>query len=248
MSTTSTNQPGTTHLLIDADDTLWENNIYFERATEQFIAYLSHSQLTREQVIEVLMDFERVNTAAYGYGSNVYTRSLEETFRTLIERDVRDEDIAHVVALGAGILENEMELIPHVETTLGFLQARFTLVLCTKGEQEEQQIKVDRSGLGQYFHQIEVMQEKSIDTYRQILDRIGARSEQCCMVGNSPKSDILPPLSLGMAAIFIPHDHTWQLEHDEIDRGHPRLTVLNRFVDLIDHFQTDGILTHRLIL
>lgn len=227
----------TTHLLIDADDTLWENNIYFERATEQFVDYLNHSSMTREQVIEVLMEFERVNTVAYGYGSNVYTRSLEATFRSLIERDVRDEDIAHVVSLGAGILQNEMELIPHVETTLAYLRDRFTLVLCTKGEQEEQQIKVDRSGLGEYFHQIEVMVEKSVETYQAILDRIGADASRCCMIGNSPRSDILPPLALGMRAIFIPHDHTWQLEHDEIDRSHARLTVLDRFVDLIAHFQ-----------
>jgi putative hydrolase of the HAD superfamily len=237
MNNDQSNTLDTTHLLIDADDTLWENNIYFERATEQFIDYLNHSRLKPEQIIEVLMDFERVNTVAYGYGSNVYTRSLEETFRALIERDVRDEDIAHVVSLGAGILKNEMELIPHVETTLAFLQSRFTLVLCTKGEEAEQQIKVDRSGLGHYFHQIEVMQEKSTETYADILDRIGAPPAHCCMIGNSPKSDILPPLSLGMRAIFIPHDHTWQLEHDEIDRTHPRLTVLDRFADLVAHFQ-----------
>jgi putative hydrolase of the HAD superfamily len=239
MSTTPTNRSDVTHLLIDADDTLWENNIYFEQATEKFIEYLNHSRLTRDQVIEVLLDFERVNTAVYGYGSTVYTRSLEEAFRALIEREVRDEDIAHVVSLGASILENEIELVPHVETTLAYLQARFTLVLCTKGEQSEQQIKVDRSGLGKHFHQIEVMQEKAVDDYRRILDRIGASAEKCCMVGNSPKSDILPPLSLGMAAIFIPHDHTWQLEHEEIDLAHPRLTVLERFVDLIDYFNPD---------
>src|SRR4051794_31852204 len=121
-----------THLLIDADDTLWENNVFFERATESFISYLNHSRLTRDEVMDVLLDFERVNTVTYGYGSAVYTRSLEETFRALIERDIHERDLAHVVSLGAGVLENEVELIPHVETTLAWLQPRFTLTICTK--------------------------------------------------------------------------------------------------------------------
>lgn len=127
-------------------------------------------------------------------------------------------------------------MIPHVETTLVHLNRQYTLTMCTKGDIEEQQIKIDRSGLAWYFHQIEIMAEKDGAAYKEILGRLGATPAAACMVGNSPKSDINPPLELGMAAVFIPHDHTWQLEHQEVDRSHGRLLVLERFVELIDHF------------
>ncbi|HRA46558.1 MAG TPA: HAD family hydrolase [Thermomicrobiales bacterium] len=222
-----------THLLIDADDTLWENNIYFERATEAFVTFLNHSSMSREEVLEVLDDFERVNAGLHGYGSSVYTRSLVQTFQALIERDVDEGDLAKVVALGTGVLENEMELIPHVETTLATLREHFTLTMCTKGQADEQTIKIDRSGLVHYFHQVEVMHEKDTSTYAEVLTRLGVESTSACMIGNSPKSDIIPPLALGMSAIFIPHDHTWKLEQTSLDESHPQLTILPRFADLI---------------
>ena len=206
-----------THLLIDADDTLWENNIYFERATRLFVDHLAHSTLTHDEVVAILEDFERVNVPIYGYGSAVYARSLEEAFRSLVERSISDEDIETVVALGKSVFEGDFELIPNVETTLASLRARYALVMCTKGQYDEQMIKVDRSGLASYFMQIEVMREKDEATYAEILARLGIVPAQACMIGNSPKSDILPPLALGMRAIFVPHDHTWQLEHQEID-------------------------------
>ena len=123
-----------------------------------------------------------------------------------------------------------------METTLAYLSRDYVLTMCTKGDPEEQQIKIDRSRLVHYFQQIEIMPEKDPETYGAILERLGARPEEACMVGNSPKSDINPPLELGMAAVLIPHDHTWQLEYQEIDRSHERLLVLDRFVDLINHF------------
>ncbi len=224
------------HLLIDADDTLWENNIYFERATEQFMDFLDHSTLSRADIQAVIDEFERANAAIYGYGSAVFTRSLEACYRHLAERDIDDVALRRIMELGGSILQNELELIPHVETTLAHLGRSYILTLCTKGDPEEQRIKVDRSGLEHYFHHIEVMREKDVATYQGILETIGATPDEACMIGNSPKSDINPPLELGMAAVFIPHDHTWQLEHQEVDRSHPRLLVLDRFADLTQHF------------
>jgi putative hydrolase of the HAD superfamily len=220
------------HLLIDADDTLWENNIYFERATERFIDFLDHSSLSREDVQNVLDQFERINAREHGYGSKVYARSLEDCFRQLSERVIDDLAIETVVAFGRSILEQELELIPHVETTLAHLNRHYVLTMCTKGDPEEQHIKIGRSGLESYFHQVEVMPEKDVSTYESILHRLGAKPEEACMIGNSPKSDINPPLELGMYAVFIPHDHTWQLEHQDVDHEHPKLLVLDRFADL----------------
>lgn len=224
------------HLLIDADDTLWENNIYFEHAIEDFLDFLDHSSLTRSGVREVLDGFERVNAPQHGYGSAVFTRSLEDTFRHLVEREIAESDIETVVQFGRRILDQELELIPHVETTLAHLNRTYVLTMCTKGDLEEQQIKIDRSGLARYFHQIEIMSEKDTGMYAAVLDRLGAVAAETCMIGNSPRSDINPPLELGMSAIFIPHDHTWQLEHQEVDRSHPKLMILDRFADLLDYF------------
>lgn len=224
------------HVLIDADDTLWENNIYFERATEAFMDYLDHSRLSRLEIQAVLDEFERANAREYGYGSKVYTRSLEDCFRHLAERDIDEQALETVLGFGRSILEQDFELIPHVETTLAHLGRRYILTLCTKGDPEEQQIKIDRSGLESCFHRVEIMREKDAATYLDILNRLGTGPEQACMIGNSPKSDINPPLEIGMAAVFIPHDHTWQLEHQVVDDSHPRLLVLERFVDLIQHF------------
>jgi putative hydrolase of the HAD superfamily len=224
------------HILIDADDTLWENNIYFERATEQFMDFLDHSTLTRSEIQLVLDEFERANAREHGYGSKVYTRSLEDCYRHLAERNIDESALEQVMRIGASILEQELELIPHVETTLAHLNRHYLITMCTKGDPEEQWIKIDRSGIAHWFHQIEVMREKDMDAYSDILTRLGSSPTEAAMIGNSPKSDINPPLALGMSAVFIPHDHTWQLEHQDVDLTHPRLTVLDRFADLVTLF------------
>jgi len=227
---------GVRHILIDADDTLWENNVYFEQATEEFIDFLNHSTLSREEVREVLNEFELINSREFGYGSVVYTRSLQDACRHLAEDTIGEGALETVIQFGRRILEQDLELIPHVETTLSHLARTYTLTLCTKGDREEQQLKVDRSGLVPFFHQIEIMSEKDEGAYRAILGRLGACPQEAVMVGNSPKSDINPPLAIGMSAVFIPHDHTWQLEHQDVDLDHPRLLVLERFADLVEHF------------
>ena len=223
------------HLLIDADDTLWENNIYFERAIEEFMDFLDHSKLGRAEVRAVLNEFERANAREHGYGSKVFTRSLEDCYRHLAEREIDEAQLEQVMRFGRRILEQEMELIPHVETTLAQLGRSYLLTLCTKGDPEEQQFKIDRSGLVRYFHQVEIMAEKDTATYQRILDHLGADRQEACMIGNSPKSDINPPLEIGMWAVFVPHDHTWQLEHQEVDLSHERLLVVDRFSDLLSH-------------
>jgi putative hydrolase of the HAD superfamily len=227
---------GVRHILIDADDTLWENNVHFERATEEFIDFLNHSKLSRDEVRDVLNEFELINSREYGYGSAVYTRSLQDAYRHLVEDNIGEDALETVIQFGRRILEQDLELIPHVETTLSHLARCYTLTLCTKGDREEQQLKVDRSGLAHFFHQIEIMSEKDEEAYGAILGRLGACPQETVMVGNSPKSDINPPLAIGMSAVFIPHDHTWQLEHQDVDHDHPRLLVLERFADLVEHF------------
>jgi putative hydrolase of the HAD superfamily len=126
-----------------------------------------------------------------------------------------------------------MTLLPGVAATLRALGARHRVVLMTKGDRDDQLGKLQRSGLGHLLHDVDVVREKDADTYRDALRRHGARAELSWMVGNSPRSDILPALEAGLGAVYVPHDVTWSLELSELpDGGHPRLIVLRRFEEL----------------
>lgn len=221
------------HLLIDADDTLWENNIYFERAIHAFIEFLDHSSLTTPEIRAVLDEVERL----MGYGSKNFTRSLVETYRRLAEKEVRDEDIQRIHQFGEQIRLHPIELLDGVRETLDYLSPRHHLILLTKGDLEEQKLKVERSGIEHYFKQVIVVHEKDVAAYRQILDQSQLHPGETWMIGNSPRSDINPALAAGLNAVFIPHPHTWHFEHEEVSPSeNGRLLTLSRFTDLRIHF------------
>ena len=224
------------HLIFDCDDTLWENNIYFERSIDAFLDAVAHADLSREAARAVFNDVERANTVEHGYGSLVFARSLRETYRRLTPGEVDEAEVARMEALGTAILEQELQLIPQVETTLAELSRRHTLTMLTKGQWDEQRLKVERSGLERYVHHVEIVAEKNVETYRAILKTLGVEPGRAWMVGNSPKSDINPALAVGMGAVFIPHDQTWILEHEEVADGGGRLLRLDRLVELLNHF------------
>ena len=221
------------HLLIDADDTLWENNIYFEQAIHAFIEFLDHSSLTPAEVRAVIDEFERI----LGYGSANFTNSLVETYRRLAEKDYREEDIWRVRQFGEQIRSHPLQFLEGVEETLDYLSARHELILLTKGDRDEQLLKVERSGVERFFREVVIVHEKDVATYRQLLSQLRLDPKETWMTGNSPRSDINPALAAGLNAIFIPHPHTWHFEHEEvtpIDDG--RLLTLSRFAELRNHF------------
>jgi putative hydrolase of the HAD superfamily len=221
------------HLLIDADDTLWENNIYFEQAIHGFIEFLDHSSLTPAEVRAVIDEFERI----LGYGSTNFTNSLVETYRRLAEKDLRDEDILRVRQFGEQIRSHPLQFLDSVEETLDYLSARHDLILLTKGDRDEQLLKVERSGVERFFREVVVVHEKNVATYQQILSQLQLDPQVTWMIGNSPKSDINPALAAGLSAVYIPHPHTWHFEHEEVmpaSDGH--LLTLSRFAELRSHF------------
>lgn len=221
------------HLLIDADDTLWENNIYFEQAIEAFIAFLNHSQLTPEEVRAVLDEVERL----MGYGSVNFTKSLVETYRRLAEKDIQDEDTQRIQQFGEQITSHPLQLLKGVRETLDYLSPRHDLILLTKGDIEEQKLKVERSGIDHYFRHVAIVPEKNVATYHRVVEELHIDSKQTWMVGNSPRSDINPSLAAGLNAVYIPHPHTWRLEHEEIEHiGAGQLLTLSAFVELRTHF------------
>jgi putative hydrolase of the HAD superfamily len=221
------------HLLIDADDTLWENNIYYEQAIHGFIEFLNHSRLTHGEVRAVIDEFERL----MGYGSANFTNSLVETYRRLAEKDYREEDIWHVRQFGQQLLSHPLQFLDDVEETLEYLSTRHDLILLTKGDRDEQLLKVERSGVERFFREVVVVPEKNVATYQQIPSQLQLDPKVTWMIGNSPRSDINPALAAGLHAVFIPHPHTWHLEHEEvtpIDDG--RLLTLSRFAELRTQF------------
>jgi putative hydrolase of the HAD superfamily len=224
------------HLIIDADDTLWENNVYFERAIDEFIDFIDHSTMTRAEIRATFNEIERATARVHGYGARAFASSLRECYQRLSDRVADEANFHTVMRFGERILEQEIELLPGVEQTLRDLAARHHLVLFTKGHLEEQRLKIERSGIGSHFAHHEIVAEKNSDSYRALIERVGIAPAQGWMVGNSPRSDINPALAAGLGAVFIPHGQTWSLEHDEIDRGSDRLIVIERFPQLLDLF------------
>ena len=227
---------GRQHLIIDADDTLWENNIYFERAFEEFVEFLDHSRLSPRQVRDVLDEMELANVRINGYGSLNFGRNLRQCYEHLVEREVREDDLRTVMGFAERILECPMEVIPGVPETLEYLASRHDLTLFTKGHPDEQKLKIERSGLGGFFAHAAIVKEKDPPAYRSLVAQRAMEPGNTWMIGNSPKSDINPALEAGLNAVFVPHQHTWMLEKQDIVPGDGRLIVLEGFEQLRANF------------
>jgi len=229
---------GSQTLLIDADDTLWENNIYFERAIARFITFLDHREHSPDAVRLILNDVERESIVTHGYGLQSFAHSLVETFEKLSVDPVTPELHERIRSFADQIAGHPIEVLAGVPETLQYLSQRHHLIMMTKGNPAEQSGKVERSGLKQYFSAVEIVAEKDESTYRSAVAKYALPADTTWMIGNSPKSDINPALAAGLHAIFIPHGNTWILEHEElaIAPTAQRLLVVERFGELRRHF------------
>ena len=227
-------------LLIDADDTLWENNIYFERSIADFIAFLNHQEFTREQVRERLNQVERESIKAHGYGLNSFANALCRTFECLTVEPFTDELREEIRHFAFRIAEHPVEIIGGVPETLQHLTERnHHLIVMTKGAPAEQISKVERSGLKDYFAAVEVVAEKNAAAYHAVAEKYGLDFDVTWMIGNSPRSDVNPALEAGLNAVFVPHDMTWVLEHEEIaapSKPGQKLLKIETFTELQQHF------------
>jgi putative hydrolase of the HAD superfamily len=222
------------HLCIDADDTLWENMAVFDRVNTGFATWL---ELDRP-LDEVLVDVDAIQRelcTIHGYGARTFERSLQETVRRLLDREPTAPDIATIASMVAPLAWDDIELIDGVAATLAELAARHDLLLVTKGDPVEQRHKLTQSGLGEHFRRVVVVPEKHTDTYRRLIVDEGLDLEVTWMIGNSPRSDVLPSLEAGLRPVFIPHPNTWAWDHEELA---PELPVLRleRFTDLLEYF------------
>jgi putative hydrolase of the HAD superfamily len=229
--------PGQT-LLIDADDTLWENNIYFERAIAAFISYLNHKEYSREEVREKLNEVERENVRTHGYGLVSFRRALVTCFERLSTDPNSPEKHDRIMGFAQSIADEEIALLEGVADTLPQLASRHKLILVTKGNQSEQLDKLARSGVAQHFSAVEVPREKDPNAYREICEKYALAPSTTWMIGNSPRSDINPALACGLHAVYIHHPNTWVLEHDTLDPSPKGQNLLEipTFGDLLRYF------------
>jgi putative hydrolase of the HAD superfamily len=223
-------------LIFDADDTLWENNVIFERVVDDFVDWLAHPSLEPADIRRILAEVEEANIVAHGYGSRVFLRSLADCFGRLMERPLGPAEQEQMHRFRSAFLGGRVELIPEVADVLDELAERHELYLMTKGVPDEQQHKIDASGLAGHFAAIDIVPAKDPQTYRELTARRSLDAARTWMIGNSPKSDIIAARSAGLRAVFIPNANTWAHEHAELDPADEGILQLETFGELRRHF------------
>jgi putative hydrolase of the HAD superfamily len=224
------------HLIFDADDTLWENNIVFEGVIADFIAWLDHPGMSAAEVRAVMDGIEREHAAEYGYGTKVFELTLEETVRRLHDDALTTADEEQIALLMRRLRWDRLNIIAGVPETLAELRGRHDLLLLTKGDQEEQVRKIERSGLANLFRCTLVTPGKTEATYRGVVADEGLDPARTWMIGNSPLSDILPALAAGLRTVFIAHPHTWHLEVVALPEDDERILRVASVRELLAYF------------
>jgi putative hydrolase of the HAD superfamily len=210
---------------LDADDTLWHNESIFHLTQDNYVDLLK-AYGEPDHMKARLLEVEIKNLKLYGYGVKSFTLSMIETAIELTRGAVPAKTIMEILNLGRAMLEHPVEPLPGVSETLEALKDGYKLVMVTKGDLMNQEQKLARSGLGDYFQAIEIVSEKDANTYRRIVARQGIRPEATVMIGNSMKSDVLPALEAGLWGIHIPYHITWAHEHAEPPSDSPRFAKL----------------------
>jgi putative hydrolase of the HAD superfamily len=219
-------------IAFDADDTLFVNEPYFQEVEQEFCALMS-DYLSSQGLSQELFKIEIANLDLYGYGIKGYILSMIEAAMTISNNTISIEIIEKIIQLGKELLQKPIELLDGVEDTLNALHGKYKLIVATKGDLKDQQSKLHRSGLGHYFHHIEVMADKQELNYTKLLNRLEIQPNEFFMIGNSLKSDVLPVLAIGGFAVHIPFHTTW--EHEKIAHKveHPNFKTLEHITDVL---------------
>ena len=219
-------------IAFDADDTLWENEPYFEEIEKKFCVlmedYLSHQSISQE-----IFRVQIHNLPLYGYGIKPYILSLIETAIEISNNTLPLEAISKILEFGKELLDKPVVLIDGIEETLKQLYGKYKLIVVTKGDLLDQHRKLHKSGLGPYFHHIEVMSEKADEDYQKLLKRLDIEANEFYMIGNSLKSDVLPVLNIGGYATHIPFRTTWAHERIDFEIKHPNFTTAQKISEII---------------
>lgn len=219
----------------DADDTLWHNEAYFLEAQERFWG-LMEDFLPQHTTARELMQTEIQNIDLYGYGIKAFILSMVETAIRISEGTITTKVIEQIIGYGKDMLAKPVELIDDVEAVLSALEGRYRLVVVTKGDLLDQQRKLEKSGLEDFFHHVEIVSEKNAAGYLKLLQHLDVGPGQFAMIGNSLKSDVLPVLGLGGYGIHVPYHTTWEHEHVDIQITDPNFVELAKIRDLLPYF------------
>lgn len=220
-------------IALDADDTLWENQHFYDSTEEDFHSLLA-DYADPDHLRERLLAAERKNLRLYGYGFKGFILSMIETAIDVTDGRIPTSEIQKIIERGHDLMQHPVTLIDGVEDTLKKLADQHRLVLVTKGDLFDQERKIAQSGLADLFDRIEIVSEKTPDTYRRIFESMNTSTTKCLMAGNSLKSDVLPVLELGSWGVFVPHNRTWIAEHADEPTDHPRFHTLDQLVELPD--------------
>jgi putative hydrolase of the HAD superfamily len=217
----------------DADDTLWQNEQFYRLTEKRFTALLA-DYAEAEDLSNRLLEAEKKNLKAYGFGIKGFTLSMIETAIEVTEGRVPSTVIHQIVDAGRDLLSHPVEPLPHARATLEQLSGKYRLVLITKGDLFDQERKLAQSGLGEHFNAVEIVSDKSVATYERLFSRHGDGPQRAMMVGNSLKSDIVPAIKAGCWGVYVPHNLTWAAEHDEVPDRESRYRHIAHLGELLE--------------
>lgn len=219
-------------IAFDADDTLWHNEPYFDEAQERF-CQLFQDYASSQEILGLILNHQVKNLPLYGFGIKAFTLSMIESALELTNHQISGNGIEKILTIGKDLLQKPVELLPNVEDVLKELQGKYKLVVATKGDLKDQHRKLHDSGIGHYFHHIEVLSDKTELDYTKMLGRLDCKAEDFLMIGNSLKSDVLPVLNLGGFGIHIPYHTTWEYEKINFEIKHENFLALSNIKEVL---------------
>lgn len=218
----------------DADDTLWVNETYF-RETEEKFADLLEGYETKNKIDQELFKMEMKNLELYGYGIKGFMLSMIESAMEISNNQVSQATITEILNLGKGMIAHPVELLDGVKEVLQQLNGKYRLIVLTKGDLLDQERKLNRSSLSDYFHHVEVLSDKNEENYLNLLNHLKIAVDEFLMIGNSLKSDVLPIINIGAQAVHIPFHTTWQHEEVSIEEGTYTYLKINKLTDILKY-------------
>ena len=219
-------------IAFDADDTLWHNEPYFDEAQERF-CQLFQDFASSQEILGLILNHQVKNLPLYGFGIKAFTLSMIETALKLTNRNISGKGIEQIMEIGKDLLQKPVELLPNVESVLAELKGKYKLIVATKGDLKDQHRKLHDSGIGAYFHHIEVLSDKTELDYEKMLGRLDVQAEEFLMIGNSLKSDVLPIINLDGYAIHIPYRTTWEYEKIDFEIEHENFKSFDKIEEIL---------------
>ena len=221
-------------IAFDADDTLWDNESFFRETEEKFYG-LMEDYLPRHTVSRELLQTEITNIELYGYGIKAFILSMIETAIRISDKTIDVGAVEKIMDYGRELLNKPVQILEGVEEVLRSLKPRYRLVLASKGDLLDQHRKLTKSGLGHYFHHIEIMSEKKEEDFTKLIRRLDIQPHEFVMIGNSLKSDVLPVLNIGGHGIHVPYHTTWEHEKIEFKIDHPNFRQVSKIMEVLEH-------------